>query len=400
MNEAIRDTTNEAWRLAALPFASRWSRYRLRRRQSRRSLPRVALVKQDCNEDLYCCAPDAGVLEMLRSTLLRSGPIGLFDAFDSRFFIVGTEADPECGIWKEKSDPLQWAPQSWFESFRDRVPGRDHGQSRFARSVEDIDWSEFDIVISVDVAVPERITSRFPSVVWAYYVREIKAPSWRASFEKPLAGQDLYLDHCFDPRPPRRAGHVVHFPYHFQRSGIFHELAGLPALREDGADRAGVFVEYHAARQATPEQLRRLEEFGPVYAKRVEDDRCDPASGERIPALSMGDEGFAALTRSKYHVKWDGRAIYGTAKVEAIAAGCLALSDIERDASRFLQSQATRVFGFDSLVAALRRLEASHALYRRELARQRALVDYLCYYRPANELIDAWRRVRRRKNAH
>ena len=386
------------WERAILPVVSNHSRSRLLSLRAAGKLPRVALVKQDCNEDLYCCSPETGPLEMLRTTLLRSGPIGLFTTFDARFFIVKTEADPECSVWKEKSDPLQWAQLSWFEAFRDRVPGRDYGQSRFARGVDEIDWSEFDLVVSVDGAVPKRVADRHPGVVWAYYVREIKAPSWNSSFERPLAGQDLYLDHCFDPFPPRRAGHVVHFPYHFQRSGIFHELAGLPAPGENGEGRRGVFVEYHTARQADPEQLRQLQEFGPVYAKRIEDDRFDPDTGERIPQRSMDQEGFVALTNSKYHVKWDGRSIYGTAKVEAIAAGCLALSDAGRDASGFMQSEATRVSGFESLLGALRRLEASESLFRRELKRQRALVNYLCYYRPANQLIDAWRRARRRKN--
>lgn len=386
------------WEYAVLPVVLRRARSRLLSMRTGGNFPRIALVKQDCNEDLYCCSPETAPLEMLRSTLLRSGPIGLFTTFDARFFIVKTEADPECSVWKEKSDPLQWAPQAWFEAFRDRVPGRDHGQSQFARGVDEIDWSEFDLVVSVDGAVPKRIADRHPGVVWAYYVREIKAPSWHSSFEQPLAGQDIYLDHCFDPRPPRRAGHVVHFPYHFQRSGIFHELANLAPLADDGGDRQGVFVEYHTARQADPEQLRQLQEFGPVYAKRVEDDRFDPDTGERIPQRSMDEEGFAALINSKYHVKWDGRAIYGTAKVEAIAAGCLALSDTGRDVSGFMQSKATRVSGFESLLAALRRLEASPSLYRRELRRQRALVDYLCYYRPANQLIAAWRHARQRKN--
>src|SRR5205085_8321686 len=110
-----------------------------------------------------------------------------------------TEDDPECAIWREKSDPLGWAPAEWFESFRDHVPGRDHGQSRYAVRADDVDWNAFDLVISVDVSVPARIPRKFPAVGRAYYVRELKAPSWKASFDRPVAGQDLFLNHLFRP---------------------------------------------------------------------------------------------------------------------------------------------------------------------------------------------------------
>lgn len=361
----------------------------------RAELPRIALVKQDCNEDLYCCPSDATTAEMLRSTLLRSGPVALFTRFPARFFILRTEADPECAVWYEKVEPLGWAPASWFESFRDHVPGRDHGQSRFAVCADQVDWSQFDLVISVDVAVPARITAKYPGVVWAYYIREIKAPSWQASFERPAKGQDLYLTHAFAPKRTRGRPHVVDFPYHFHYPGIFHEVFG--KAWPDPSPRQGIFVDYHSARAASVEQLRALGAFGQVYACRAEDDRFDPKTGERIPERSMSPAGLKALLTSKYHVRWGGRNIFGTAKVEAIAAGCLALSDRNRDATLFLQSGATAIDDFASLITALQRLEADENLYRREVTRQRAMVEYLCFLRPAGELLDACARVRKRK---
>jgi hypothetical protein len=137
-----------------------------------------------------------------------------------------------------------------------------------------------------------------------------------------------------------------------------------------------------------------LEEFGPVYARRAEDDRFDVQTGERIPERSMSPDGLPALISSKYHVKWSGRGTFGTAKVEAIAGGCVVLSDLARDGTPFLHSKVTAISDFTSLLAALRRLQADDALYHRERKRQRMLVDYLCYLRPANDLLDAWQRVR------
>lgn len=389
-----------AWEAAVFPMLSRHHRTRLQRRLAGRR-PRIALVKQDCNEDLYCCEPGLPPLETIQSTLLRSGPAGLFTLFDTTFYLLRTEPDTECNIWKEKWDPLRWCPVEWFESFREHVPGRDYGQARFARSVEDIDWSSFDLVISIDVSVPARVTARYEGVVWAYYVREIKAPSWSSSLTAPISGEDLYFSQRFAPSVPASRPHVVDFPYHFQYFGLYHELRGLPRPAHDSTEgRRGVFLEYHTAREASAEQLRRLETFGPVYAHTVADDRIDAITGESIPACSMQPEALGALMRSKYHVKWGGRKVLGIAKVEAIAAGCLALSDPELDGSAFLLTPAVSANGFEAVLERLGALEASDSLYRRQVVRQRRLVDYLCCHRPANQLLDAWQAQRRIKTTN
>lgn len=354
---------------------------------------RVALVKQDCNEDLYCCRPGTPPLEMLQSTLLRSGPIALFTTFDSRFHILKTEPDPECQLWREKWEPLRWCPPEWFEAFRERVPGRDHGQSRFAQSAKDIDWGAYDLVISVDVAIPARITINYPQTVFAYYVREIKAPSHRASLSRPVPGQDLFLNQCVDPWPASTAAHVVNFPYHFQYCGVFHQIAGL----DFSTKRDGVFVDYHAAREMTDAQRQRLESFGPVYAKGVADDRVDPRDGRPIPHRSMEPQAFAALTTARYYVKWAGRSTMGTGKMEAIAAGCLSLCSPQGDGTRFFQSASTSPESFEDLLRMLDHLESRPDVYSRELARQRKMLDHVCFRRPGTELITKMMRVRSEK---
>lgn len=354
--------------------------------------PRVAIVKQDCNEDLYCCPTASDPWTTISSSLLRSGPMDLFTLFDTQFFVVHTEDDPECNIWKEKSDPLNWMPEAWFESFRDRIPGRDHGQSLYAQPAASIDWSAFDLVVSIDVSVPARITRQYPGVVWSYFVREIKAPSWRTSLTEPIVGQDLVLSHRFDPISPVRAEHVVEFPYHFHHVGVFHELVdGSPALLD--AQREGVFVEYHSAREATDEQLQALSAFGTVYAHRAADRKIDGRTGEWIPDRIVARPALDAIMRSKYHVKWDGRTVLGTGAVEAIAGGCLSLTNHSIDHSNFLHSRASLIDGFDDLIGKMRALESNPESFRRELTLQRERVDYLCHYRPANDLLDACARV-------
>ena len=43
-------------------------------------------------------------------------------------------------------------------------------------------------------------------------------------------------------------------------------------------------------------------------------------------------------------------------------------------------------------------MEDDQALYQRSLDHQQRLLDYLCYLRPANDLIDAWHATMERKS--
>ena len=76
--------------------------------------PSVLVVKQDINEDLYCCPPEANHLELIKSTLLRTGPVALFTELNADFRIVETVDDPECQVWKERATILKWASLDFF----------------------------------------------------------------------------------------------------------------------------------------------------------------------------------------------------------------------------------------------------------------------------------------------
>lgn len=398
--QGLEEVRHHLWERWWLPRADVQARLRLGNLMAQGSLPRIALVKQDCNEDLYCCARGTPVAEMLRTTLLRSGPVALFTQFRAQFVLVHAEEDPECAIWKEKARDLQWCPEDWFRSFQDRVPGRDYGQADYAVSVDEVDWGEFDLVISVDVAVPARITRGFPRVVWAYYVREVKAPSYRLSLQTPLPGQDLFLKQNFAPRFRRaKAAHVVDFPYHFHYYGVF--LDAFPedaSLRRDDAEKAGIFLEHHMRAALTDKQLTILERFGPIYSTHHAAVRHDKVAGKAVPVTTMEPEVLAQLHAARYFVKMGGRNVFGTAMVEAIACGAVALGDPNSLSHRFLYSRDLSAESFEALIDRLEHLETQPVLLATARARQRALVDYLCFRRPALELVDAWQQVRARRH--
>jgi hypothetical protein len=331
-------------------------------------------------------------MEIVSSTLLRSGPVALFTKFETDFYVLETEPDPECNIWKEKATECHWCPVEWFEAFKAHVPGRNYGQKDFAVRAGDIDWSQYDLVMSVDVSVPQRITRQFPSVVWCYYVREDKTPSYGKSFEGLIDGQDIFLSQQFQPaRRSSRGSHIVDFPYHLQYYGCFHDLFDR-GQRE--TSREGVFLEHHTVRGLTETQLRQLCAFGSVNSTALQ-----PGSLEQFPLSDIVHRTMEPafrdlLLQSKYFLKCGGRSVFGLASIEAIAAGCLALGNPGEYGNGFLFNRYTSISSFEDALQKIAILEKSANLYRREVARQRSMVDHLCYMRPVFDLFERARTLR------
>lgn len=350
------------------------------------SPPRMALVKQDVCEDLYCAPSDASPRTLLESTQLRSGPIALLSKVKAHFHVLETDPAPECQIWKERATDLHWDTLDFFASYRDRIPGCDYGQKRFAVNPQAIDWSQYDIVISIDVAVPAAVTRQFPRTAWAYYVREIKAPSYNRGLTAPAAGQDLFLNHGFRWNPPATAKHVVEFPYHLQFAGCFHELFQLPF----DAPRQGTFVDHHTLVLMSNQDRERLAAFGPV-AGPVLPSHLRYEGGKSVPPRRTMDPDLRErLLGSKYFLITPGeRSVFGTALVEAIAAGCLAIgSPTALRTHGFIFSPRTSADNIDEAIEILRNFENDPAAYQSEVQRQRLLIDWLCYVRPLLALFD------------
>ncbi|WP_160168356.1 hypothetical protein [Novipirellula maiorica] len=351
--------------------------------------PRVIVVKQDVNEDLYCCAPDADAAEIIQSTLLRTGPVGLFTELAADFRIVKTLDDIECQVWQERATELKWDTLEFFSSYRDRIPGRDYGQNRWAIAPESIDWNQYDIVVSMDVCIPKRITERYPKTLWAYYIREIKAPSYQLSLQHPAVGQDVVFNHYFRMAPPKLPSHVVEFPYHLHRPGCFHRLFDI----QQSSERRGVFVDHHTMVTMQAKWRTALQAFGPIASTIHEGDREVIPTSEKLARRTMDSDLRERLLNSKFFLITPGqRHVFGTALVEAIAAGCLAIGNPEslREHGFFFTSH-TAARTVEEAIEKMQLLDSDPRRYRIELAHQRELVEYLCYIRPMKQLLVAWR---------
>ena len=75
----------------------------------------------------------------------------------------------------------------------------------------------------------------------------------------------------------------------------------------------------------------------------------------------------------------------------AIAAGCLAIGSPEAFREHgYLFNDATSASTASEAIERIRQFELDHEAYAREVARQRILIDYVCYVRPLSDLLNAW----------
>lgn len=337
---------------------------------------KIAFIKQVTCPNLYCCSKNSYAKEIVFSSFKHSGPVALFTKFDADFYIVETESDEECMIWTEKVGTEEQRKK--LELLRTTIPphgkraGHKYPQGYFTVHCQDINWSDYDIVISVDISIPARITAQYPKTLWCYYVLE-GCPSYRKSLIKPIKGYDVFLTQDFFQQRQLNA-HVLDFPLQLHYYGCFKELYD---ENIESKKRTGINLEVHTKATLTEKQVQELKKITTVTQ-----------SSGAIKDMIKG------LMQTKYYIQYlGGRAgerawVRGNGLVEAIATGNLVIARESGLHNKDLLSPKTFVHSFEELVERIRYFESHPSEYLLELEQQRKKLDFLCYYRPMKQLFE------------
>ena len=156
-------------------------------------------MKQDVYWNLYCSPPNSYGYDIISKTMKHQGPIALFTPIiNSSYIIVSTDKDDkETALWKERDYDCHFRKeeilyQYRFE-YRSFVKKTSCSPIEFSQGSEVIDWSQFDVVITMDNPIPARVTKNYPQVIWAYYITEGCMSSSKKSMIEPIPGYDLFL---------------------------------------------------------------------------------------------------------------------------------------------------------------------------------------------------------------
>jgi hypothetical protein len=344
---------------------------------------KIALVKQDVYQDLYVAGRTATPEELLFSSIMRVGPIGLFTRLNADFLIVKEATTPECRAWEHV---IPHYPAAWFRELQTRPfaqtsfpearflePGTRASHADFAVACEDVNWGDYDVVISINFSIPTAIIARYPRVLWCYMVGEANVFCDRVHFD-----YDVCLNQ--ETRGVVAAGQgVIDFPYTFLGPDCLDRLMarvlGRPSTRQ------GIFAEINSFTERPVRDaghLRPLESTGhPI----------------RLHRQSIR-ENLTQLYDTKYFVKIGGRKIRGNSVIEAISSGAVVLMNpSELHHSQFLPSSAW-VYTVDDALARIHHLDANPAAYEALRAEQRARLQAFAIDGPLESLQNALREKR------
>ena len=349
---------------------------------------KIALVKQDVYQDLYVCPSsekDAGAI--LMSSQMRVGPVGLFSDCHCDFYIVKEEMAPETRIYRyvipHKTKMLRLLKTQTLNSIPGHsgyCPGSEHPNGDFSVDCREINWGNYDIVISINVSLPTEVIRPYKSTLFAYMIGEANM-----AVSKPRFGYDVSLNQMARGIVGKHCGEVD-FPYTFLNGYSLQNI--MKRVLKRASQKEGVFMEITST---TERPVRHV----PEHFKPLED------AGYKILLHHQSiKENLTRLYDSKYFIKYGGRCIRGNSVAEAVSAGSLAIMNSDEVIHKELIIEECDVKSMDDILRLLKELDADEQKYQTLLLKQKQLVSDLFFEKPLMSLVNCLNEKREQEKVY
>lgn len=336
--------------------------------------PKIALVKQEVYQDLYVCpVTEKDPAQVLFSSQGRVGPIGLMAELDADFYIVKETYEPETQLYRKviphiakylyllKTETLDKIPGQEFKQ-----PGSTHANGEYAVEASNIDWGQYDIVISINISLPTNLILQYPHTLFAYMIGEANMATRKVRF-----GYDATLNQMARGITTDQNG-VIDFPYTFVKGDTLEHIMQKAVGRT--SRKQGVFMEINSTKERpvtrVPHHFHPLEEIGQhiiLHQQRIA-------------------ENLRNIYDAKYFVKMGGRQIRGNSVAEAVSLGALAIMNRNEVIHKELIIDECHVENMDEVIALIQRLETHPDEYAHLVAKQRGVLTHLFFDCPMKAL--------------
>jgi hypothetical protein len=273
---------------------------------------KYALIKQDVYQDLYVCShKERDVKNILFSSIMRVGPFGLIKDLNADFYIIKEdERFKETQLYR-KSLPkfannlhiLKIKTANNLPGLEFLKPGSNYPNGKFSLAFDQVNWGKYDIVISINCALPRVELKKHPNTLFCYMIGEANIKSIFPKF-----GYDVTLTQESSSKINRCRN--VGFPYTFLNSSTLEEVIDPPKVK------SGIYIEInsHPERPVSkiPEPFERIIE----------------KTGEKIYFHNQDlKQNLENISKAKYFVKFGGRRIRGNSFIESVSLGTLVLAN-------------------------------------------------------------------------
>ncbi|MDY7005710.1 MAG: hypothetical protein SWX82_17725 [Cyanobacteriota bacterium] len=346
---------------------------------------KLALIKQNVYGDLYVAKPFNK--QPYKYSLKRSGPLGFFTAFETDFFIVNVDPSLECNTYKEKIYYCKHGTVEKHEKFKEKtinVEGKLLSQKDCSVNVDDIDFSIYDVVISIDIAIPTRILSKFPNILWCYYISEPCMPTYQQSLSKPLFCYDIFLNQMFRNSndfqflEQQLKGHIIDFPYCFMFPYIFHNLFGYAKRICKENEKLNIIIPNYVRKLLSDRQIAKIEE-----------------SFQILTPGGCSDNFLKLLCQGDIYLRLGNKGKFGNETTEAVCAGAAFISTERGWRNRVYNIPGSTVRGlgfteeqFNEALKLLNTLNENRENLEKIKTKQQQIAHYICYQRPLSMLMN------------
>lgn len=289
---------------------------------------KIAYVKSTLYWDLHVCDMSANHFDILKSTLVRCPPIALKEKLNADFIIIKELFDKYKNFYNdlipgilEIKDNIIYnkTNKNPYLNFIDETYHKHISINDVSYDVNSIDWDKYNIVIALNMCIPENIIAKYPKILWAYMTGENTN-----SYLTTLYGnynlalnQNMYSywkdETCTVENNFINQNHSISFPYSFLHPYTYENLYETKFIKD------GIFIELNNTTErpviTVPDNFKIIHEYTnlPIYIH-----------NQNIL------ENVKTLLKSKYFIKLNGRMIRGNAILEAVSAGCIIIGPPNR----------------------------------------------------------------------
>ncbi len=264
---------------------------------------KIVFIKEACYQDLWVGDNIDSSSDLIRSSLQRTGPIGLLEIFGSDFFIVksnNSSAGQKIKFCQIPKDYLSEEDYKLIEKTKikinsSRLPYR--CPNDFSHDPEKINWKKYDIVISLNFAVPISIRKKHPNILWICMTGEGRFPIQSSCW-------DYFISHDY-PNIPVAELKTINMPYTFiSPKYIFNKF-------KTSQNKKGIYIEINSKTNQSNNQGL----FEKFYSLNLDVDFHSKDIEKNLKKLAS----------SKYFIKLSGRPVRGNSFLEAMSASSLCL---------------------------------------------------------------------------
>jgi len=270
---------------------------------------KIAILKQDCLGDLWIGSRKDKPEDLILSTQMRIGPIALISTLKADFYIIKYEGQEDTDFFKKETpitkEEIAATKLGRIENFKAHLKTNSPRlHPSYSIEAGSVNWSEYDVIISINSCVPKSIRTKHTSPLWACMPGEGNVFTPDVS----RLDYDCFLNHnwAYSSRPQ---GIALDFPYTFIEYSQFEKLFSI----KDFAKRNGIYLEINSCSHTVrPPSISGVEE-APALRRMV----CQELKIHR----NTIDSHLEDLSTALAFVKLGGRTIRGNSISEAIASG-------------------------------------------------------------------------------